>query len=54
VALAEAYGITPTQLALAWAKQRPCNANGSIIIGTTTVRQARGLTGLDLTGLDLT
>jgi len=39
VALAEAYGITPTQLALAWAKQRPCNANGSIIIGTTTVRQ---------------
>ena len=36
VALAEQYGITPTELALAWAKERPCNA--SIIIGTTTIR----------------
>jgi len=37
VALAEAYEITPTQLALAWAKQRPCNT--SVIMGSTTVRQ---------------
>jgi aryl-alcohol dehydrogenase-like predicted oxidoreductase len=37
IQLAEEYGITPTELALAWAKQRPCNA--SIIMGTTTVAQ---------------
>lgn len=37
VALAEAHGLTPTELALAWARQRPCNA--SIITGTTTVQQ---------------
>ena len=37
VALAEEYAVTPTELALAWAKQRQCNA--SIIIGSTTVRQ---------------
>lgn len=37
VKLAEEYGITPTELALAWAKQRPCNT--SIIMGTTTVGQ---------------
>ena len=37
VKLAEEYGVTPTELALAWAKQRPCNT--SIIMGTTTVRQ---------------
>ena len=36
-ALAEEYGLTPAEMALAWANQRPCNA--SIIIGTTTVRQ---------------
>ena len=37
VALAEEWGITPTELSLAWAIGRPCNA--SVIIGTTTVRQ---------------
>eukprot|EP00928_Gymnodinium_smaydae_P087889 TRINITY_DN72078_c0_g1_i1.p1 TRINITY_DN72078_c0_g1~~TRINITY_DN72078_c0_g1_i1.p1 ORF type:complete len:437 (-),score=89.88 TRINITY_DN72078_c0_g1_i1:194-1504(-) len=37
VALAEAYGITPTELALAWALQRPCNT--CIITGTCTVKQ---------------
>jgi aryl-alcohol dehydrogenase-like predicted oxidoreductase len=37
VALAEEYGITPTELALAWANQRPYNA--SVITGTTTVKQ---------------
>lgn len=37
VKLAEAYGITPTQLALAWANQRDCNA--SIITGTCTLLQ---------------
>ena len=37
VALAEEYGVTPTELALAWAKQRQCNA--SVIMGSTTVRQ---------------
>jgi len=37
VTLAEEYGLTPTELSLAWAKQRQCNA--SIIMGTTTVRQ---------------
>ena len=43
VALAERYGITPTELALAWAKERPCNA--SIIIGTTTIAQVRECVG---------
>lgn len=37
VELAEEWGITPTELSLAWAIARPCNA--SVIIGTTTVRQ---------------
>lgn len=37
VALAEEYGLTPTELALAWAKQRPCNT--SVIMGSTNVRQ---------------
>lgn len=37
VELAEAWGITPAELSLAWAIARPCNA--SVIIGTTTVRQ---------------
>ena len=37
VQLAESYGLTPTELALAWAKQRQCNT--SVIIGTTTVKQ---------------
>jgi len=37
VQLAEEYGISPTELALAWAKQRPCNT--SVIMGSTTVRQ---------------
>jgi aryl-alcohol dehydrogenase-like predicted oxidoreductase len=37
VKLAEAYGITPTELALAWAVQRDCNT--AIITGTTTVKQ---------------
>jgi aryl-alcohol dehydrogenase-like predicted oxidoreductase len=37
VELAEAWGVTPTELSLAWAIARPCNA--SVIIGTTTVRQ---------------
>lgn len=37
MALAEKYGLTPTELALAWANSRPFNC--SIIIGTTTVRQ---------------
>lgn len=35
--LAEKYEISPTELALAWANQRQCNA--SIITGTTTVKQ---------------
>ena len=35
--LAEKYGITPTELAIAWANQRQCN--GAIITGTTTVKQ---------------
>eukprot|EP00854_Cymbomonas_tetramitiformis_P005171 gene5171-6288_t len=43
VALAEKYGITPTELALAWAKQ--CWFNASIIIGTTTVRQVEECVG---------
>ena len=37
VALAEEYQISPTELALAWAKQRQCNT--AIITGTTTVKQ---------------
>jgi aryl-alcohol dehydrogenase-like predicted oxidoreductase len=41
--LAEEYGLTPTELALAWAKQRPCNS--SVIIGSTTVRQVEECVG---------
>ena len=41
VALAEQYGLTPTELALAWANSRPCNA--SVIMGTTTVRLRLGV-----------
>eukprot|EP00316_Scyphosphaera_apsteinii_P016020 CAMPEP_0119330590 /NCGR_PEP_ID=MMETSP1333-20130426/78542_1 /TAXON_ID=418940 /ORGANISM="Scyphosphaera apsteinii, Strain RCC1455" /LENGTH=384 /DNA_ID=CAMNT_0007339995 /DNA_START=165 /DNA_END=1319 /DNA_ORIENTATION=- len=37
VKIAEKYDLTPTELALAWTRQRPCNT--SIITGTTTVRQ---------------
>ncbi|CAE8657025.1 unnamed protein product, partial [Polarella glacialis] len=37
MALAEEWGLTPTELALAWARDRPCNT--SVIIGSTTVRQ---------------
>lgn len=37
VALAEAYGISPTELALAWSNQRQCNA--AVITGTCTVLQ---------------
>mmetsp|Transcript_81846 Transcript_81846/g.228013 ORF Transcript_81846/g.228013 Transcript_81846/m.228013 type:complete len:398 (-) Transcript_81846:86-1279(-) len=37
VALAEKYGLTPAELAVAWANSRWYN--GAIIIGTTTVRQ---------------
>lgn len=37
VALAEEYGLTPLQLALAWARDRSYNA--AIIIGTTTTKQ---------------
>ena len=37
VKLAEEYGVSPTELALAWAKQRQCNT--SVIMGSTTVRQ---------------
>eukprot|EP00931_Biecheleriopsis_adriatica_P063040 TRINITY_DN3811_c0_g1_i4.p1 TRINITY_DN3811_c0_g1~~TRINITY_DN3811_c0_g1_i4.p1 ORF type:complete len:436 (-),score=92.87 TRINITY_DN3811_c0_g1_i4:145-1347(-) len=36
-AIAEKWGLTPAELALAWAKQ--CWFNASIIIGSTTVRQ---------------
>lgn len=35
--LAEKYGITPTELALAWAIHRDCNT--AVITGTTTVKQ---------------
>jgi len=38
-ALADAYGITPTELALAWAVRRACNT--SVIIGTTSAQQVR-------------
>jgi len=37
VKIAEKYRLTPTELALAWSRQRDCNA--AIITGTTTVRQ---------------
>jgi len=37
VKLAEEYGLTPAELALAWANQRDCNT--AIITGTTTVKQ---------------
>lgn len=43
VALAERWGLTPTELALAWARQRWYNS--SIIIGTTTVRQVEECVG---------
>jgi len=43
VSLAERWGLTPTELALAWAKQRWYN--GSIIIGSTTVRQVEECVG---------
>ena len=41
--LAEEYGVTPTEMALSWAKQRPCNA--SVIIGSTNVRQVEECVG---------
>lgn len=37
VAIAEDWGLTPAELALAWARDRQCN--GSIIIGTASVKQ---------------
>lgn len=37
IALAESWGLTPAELALAWARDRDCNT--SVIIGSTTVRQ---------------
>jgi aryl-alcohol dehydrogenase-like predicted oxidoreductase len=37
VALAEEWGLTPAELALAWARDRQCN--GAIIIGTASVKQ---------------
>merc|ERR1711953_1368116 len=43
VKLAEEYEITPTELALAWAKQRPCNT--SVIMGSTTIRQVEECVG---------
>merc|ERR1712216_8737 len=43
VALAEEYGLSPTQLALAWAKQRDCNA--AIITGSGTVLQGEECVG---------
>ena len=49
VALAEEWGVTPTELSIAWAIQRKCNA--SVIIGTTTVRQVEECVGAAL--LDL-
>jgi aryl-alcohol dehydrogenase-like predicted oxidoreductase len=49
VELAEEWGITPTELSLAWAIGRTCNA--SVIIGTTTVRQVEECVGAAL--LDL-
>eukprot|EP00511_Aplanochytrium_stocchinoi_P006097 CAMPEP_0204829316 /NCGR_PEP_ID=MMETSP1346-20131115/7424_1 /ASSEMBLY_ACC=CAM_ASM_000771 /TAXON_ID=215587 /ORGANISM="Aplanochytrium stocchinoi, Strain GSBS06" /LENGTH=387 /DNA_ID=CAMNT_0051959003 /DNA_START=128 /DNA_END=1288 /DNA_ORIENTATION=- len=38
-AIAEKYGMTPTELALAWSNSRWYNA--AVIIGTTTVRQVK-------------
>ena len=49
VELAEAWRITPTELSLAWAIGRACNA--SVIIGTTTTRQVDECVGAAL--LDL-
>jgi aryl-alcohol dehydrogenase-like predicted oxidoreductase len=49
VELAETWGITPTELSLAWAIGRTCNA--SVIIGTTTTRQVDECVGAAL--LDL-
>lgn len=49
VDVAEKWGVTPTELAIAWAIARPCNA--SVIIGTTTVRQVEECVGAAL--LDL-
>ena len=49
VELAEEWNITPTELSLAWAIGRVCNA--SVIIGTTTVRQVEECVGAAL--LDL-
>jgi len=43
VGLAEKYGMTPTELALAWANQRP--HAGAVIIGTTTKRQVEECVG---------
>ena len=48
VELAEAWGITPTELSLAWAIGRACNA--SVIIGTTTTRQVDECVGAALLG----
>ena len=48
VELAERWGITPTELAIAWSIARPCNGNGSVIIGTTTVRQVEECVGAAL------
>lgn len=39
-AIAEKHGVTPTQLALAWAYGR--FYMGAVIIGATTMEQARG------------
>lgn len=39
VALAEKYGITPTEMALVWGRDRRFNA--SIIIGTTSLKQVK-------------
>ena len=43
VRLAEQHGLTPTELALAWAKQQP--HAGAVIIGTTTKRQVEECVG---------
>eukprot|EP00913_Durusdinium_trenchii_P021073 g19804.t1 len=43
VVLAEKYGLTPTELAVAWANQRP--HAGAVIIGTTTKRQVEECVG---------
>jgi len=37
IKLAEQYGISPMELAIAWARHRPCNT--AVITGTTTVKQ---------------